>query len=435
MSSASGKSPGWAAFDLKQRQKQGLEPELDKEPYPPIPSSFTPLRPCRNSASNGRSGRSFSSLLVPSVNFPTLEENKDCKKPMQGGNSGSKQQTKVAEASNLVIAFNKLKELYSWADNSLIEDIMAAVDNDIDKASTLLGAMVSTGSFEENKETIIAELNSTSGNPYENCKLQADNGVFLGNDTVLSELSSTIGDLLIDNNKELTDECGSSGKNLSDDAADMKLILGHMNSIPIEPEWEEDDVYLSHRKDAIRFMRSASRHSRAAANAFRRGDHVSAKQLSVEAKEEWVKAERLNSKAANEILDIRNSNNDLWKLDLHGLHAAEAVQALQEHLWKIETQMPFNRSVSPNRAKTKAGILRSPSLESFGCVDNEELDKQRTLSRQRPTSLQVITGRGNHSRGQAALPTAVRSFLNEQGYRFEEARPGVIAVRPKFRHR
>ncbi|RVW55293.1 hypothetical protein CK203_089030 [Vitis vinifera] len=220
MSSASGKSPGWAAFDLKQRQKQGLEPELDKEPYPPIPSSFTSLRPCRNSASNGCSGRSFSSLLVPSVNFPTLEENKDCKKPMQGGNSGNKQQTKVAEVSNLVIAFNKLKELYSWADNSLIEDIMAAVDNDIDKASTLLGAMVSTGSFEENKETSIVELNSTSGNPYENCKLQADNGVFLGND--------------------------------------MTLILGRMKSIPIEPEWEEDDVYLSHRKDAIRFMSMAS---------------------------------------------------------------------------------------------------------------------------------------------------------------------------------
>ncbi|RVX21178.1 hypothetical protein CK203_002319 [Vitis vinifera] len=228
MSSASGKSPGWAAFDLKQRQKQGLEPELDKEPYPPIPSSFTSLRPCRNSASNGCSGRSFSSLL-----------------------------TKVAEVSNLVIAFNKLKELYSWADNSLIEDIMAAVDNDIDKASTLLGAMVSTGSFEENKETSIVELNSTSGNPYENCKLQADNGVFLGNGTVLSELSSTIGDLLIDNNKGLTDECGSSGKNLFDDAADMTLILGRMKSIPIEPEWEEDDVYLSHRKDAIRFMRHA----------------------------------------------------------------------------------------------------------------------------------------------------------------------------------
>ena len=138
--------------------------------------------------------------------------------------------------------------------------------------------------------------------------------------------------------------------------------------------------------------RSASQHSRAATNAFLRGDHVSAKQFSLKAKDEWVKAERLNSKAANEILDIRNSNNDLWKLDLHGLHAAEAVQALQEHLWKIETQMPFNRSVSPNRAKTKVGILRSPSLESFSCVDNEELDKQRTLSRQRPTSLQVITG-------------------------------------------
>lgn len=138
--------------------------------------------------------------------------------------------------------------------------------------------------------------------------------------------------------------------------------------------------------------RSASRHSRAASNAFLRGDHVSAKQLRLKAKEEWAKAEQLNSKAANEILDARNCNNNLWKLDLHGLHVAEAVQALREHLWKIETQMTFNRSASPCRTKTKVEILRSPSLESFSCVDNEELDKQLTLSRQRPTSLLVITG-------------------------------------------
>ncbi|MCI20244.1 smr protein/MutS2 C-terminal, partial [Trifolium medium] len=42
-------------------------------------------------------------------------------------------------------------------------------------------------------------------------------------------------------------------------------------------------------------------------------------------------------------------------------------------------------------------------------------------------------GVGNHSRGQAALPTAVRSYLNENRYRFEETRPGVITVWPKFR--
>lgn len=241
----SNKSPGWAAFALKQRQKQGFD---GKEQYPPISSSFTSLPPCRTFESNGHSGGSFSSLLIPSMNLPILEENKDGKKPRQVGNSGNKQGIKNADASNLVIALNKLKKLYSWADNSLIEDIMAAVDNDIGKASTLLGSMVSTGN--ETNETRITQLNPNSGSPYGNHKLKVDNGGLLGNGADLAELSSSI-----DNNNELTDECASSGKNISNDAADIKLILGHMKSIPIEPEWEEEDVYLSHRKDAIRFMR------------------------------------------------------------------------------------------------------------------------------------------------------------------------------------
>lgn len=39
-------------------------------------------------------------------------------------------------------------------------------------------------------------------------------------------------------------------------AANMKLILGHIRSFPVEPEWEEHDVYLSHRRNALRMMRS-----------------------------------------------------------------------------------------------------------------------------------------------------------------------------------
>lgn len=255
MSPRNGKSPGWAAFVLKQRQKQELQPELDKEPYPPIPSSSTSLCPCKIYSPNGHSGRSFSSLFMPPVNFSTLEENKDCKKPMHVVNSSDKQLTKIAGVSNFEMSFNNLKELHSWADNSLIGEVMASVDNDIDKASTLLRAMASTGSLEENKEISIAKLNSTSNNQNENCNLLADNCVLLGSNEDLSEMSSTIEDLLINTNKELINECASSGKNLSDDAADVKLILDSMKSIPVEPEWEEDDVYLSQRKDAIRFMR------------------------------------------------------------------------------------------------------------------------------------------------------------------------------------
>lgn len=136
--------------------------------------------------------------------------------------------------------------------------------------------------------------------------------------------------------------------------------------------------------------RSASRHSKAANDAYLRGDHLSAQQFSLKAKEEWKAAERLNAKAAKEILSIRNGKNDMWTLDLHGLHASEAVQALQEHLRNVESQGAPNRSSSPNNLKSKGGIFRSASLESLNHM--EKLGKQQALSRQRPTSLQVITG-------------------------------------------
>ncbi|XP_039044916.1 uncharacterized protein LOC120184551 [Hibiscus syriacus] len=105
----------------------------------------------------------------------------------------------------------------------------------------------------------------------------------------------------------------------------------------------------------------------------------------------------------------------MWKLDLHGLHATEAVQALQEHLRRIETQVSGGRSVSPNEVKAKKGTLH---FSSVGTVSSTvKLGKPQASSRQTPASLQVITGVGNHSRGQAALPTAVRGFLIENGYR------------------
>lgn len=138
--------------------------------------------------------------------------------------------------------------------------------------------------------------------------------------------------------------------------------------------------------------RLASQHSRAATNAFLRRDHFSAQQHSLRAREKWSAAEQLNAKAAKEILSIRNSDNDPWKLDLHGLHAAEAGQALQEHLLKIETLVPNNRSTSPCRIKTKNGIVHSSPCDAFSTVDAENLDKQQATFRQRPTSIQVITG-------------------------------------------
>jgi len=63
-----------------------------------------------------------------------------------------------------------------------------------------------------------------------------------------------------------------------------------------------------------------------------RGDHAAAKELSLRAQEERAAAEKLNNKAAEEIFRLRNSNNDIWKIDMHGLHASEAVAVLERHL-------------------------------------------------------------------------------------------------------
>lgn len=108
---------------------------------------------------------------------------------------------------------------------------------------------------------------------------------------------------------------------------------------------------------------------RAASNAYSRGDHVSARQLSVRAQKEWVAANKLNHKAAEEILHARNSQDDRWKLDLHGLHASEAVKALAQHLHVLESEIRNHHTPpTPN-----------PSL-------------QRQSVSQRQSILQVITG-------------------------------------------
>ncbi|MBA0630193.1 hypothetical protein Godav_002316 [Gossypium davidsonii] len=417
------KSSGWTAFDLKQRQKQGLVPETENDPFPPV--AMAALHPCTSQTNcNDLSARSFSSVLKPSSDFPTLKQNKSSIKSINVGKPIGNED-KIAGVNNNDLALRKLKEIHCWAENSLIEDILLATNNDIHEVSALLKQMMPRSSTEEIDKAKNNEMGSAIANfpSNANCDICLPSGKtadHVGRSSKANEREENL--------KILTDVHENK---LFDDHSNMKLILGQLTSIPIEPEWEEDDVYLSHRKDAIRMMRSASQHSRAATNAFLRGDHFSAQQHSQNAREEWLAAQRLNAKAAREILSIRNSDNDLWKLDLHGLHAAEAVQALHEHLRRLETRVSGGCSVSPNGVKANNGIVRSSSVGTISSMD--KLGKPRTSSRQVPASLEVITGVGNHSRGQAALPTAVRGFLIENGYRFDETRPGLITVRPKFR--
>ncbi|CAN7024566.1 hypothetical protein IGI04_024250 [Brassica rapa subsp. trilocularis] len=422
MSWMKGKSSGWTAFDLKQRQKQGLESEIEDDPFPPVSTSVNPppldVRGKLIRRKHEPSDKSFSSVLLPPSKFPALtENNKDCR---------SKPSTLTPSHDS---AFIKLKEMNSWADDNLIRDILLSTEDNFEMAFDFLQGMASTGD------------SADKGNNEVPTNRQSEHRV--SGRTVTSSVNMSARSTYYENGHkyDLQENGGSSflvnaydGEKTPDDVSDLGSIIQRLQSIPIAPEWEEDDLYLTHRKDALKMMRSASNHSRVAQNAFMRNDHASAKHHSEKAREDWSTAEKLNAEAANKILGITNRNNDIWKLDLHGLHAAEAVQVLQERLQKIEGQFTVNRSVSPNRGRSKNAALRSPSQEPCARLDVEGLQRHRASSRELRNSLQVVTGIGKHSRGHASLPQAVKTFLEDNRYWFDETRPGVITVRPKFRH-
>ncbi|XP_073385932.1 polyadenylate-binding protein-interacting protein 7 isoform X2 [Physcomitrium patens] len=201
-------------------------------------------------------------------------------------------------------------------------------------------------------------------------------------------------------------------------------------------ECEENDVYLKFRREALRLSRARGKYARNAHNAYMAGDHADAKLFSREAHENWKTAELGHAQAAEEILYSRNAGGtaSIWSIDLHGLHATEAVMALQERLTHLEKEL----------AKDRAFIYRSqrvpgPPLEVKGQGSGvKELNSKEEHSSPLAASravvkneLSVITGVGRHSKGGPSLPLAVRNFLLSHGYKFTEPGVGVVSVSPK----
>lgn len=80
---------------------------------------------------------------------------------------------------------------------------------------------------------------------------------------------------------------------------------------------------------------------------------------------------------------------------MHGLHGAEAVQVLQEHLYNVESLKSSNRLATPDAVHKESPTLLSAPLESLTHNDLEKLRKQPVL-KQRRKLLQVITGNFHH---------------------------------------
>ncbi|KAH7387969.1 hypothetical protein KP509_16G051200 [Ceratopteris richardii] len=250
-------------------------------------------------------------------------------------------------------AVARLHALHDWADVALISDILQSLNLDEDSASAFLISMADDNiqrlSAAPDHVECVSCLQETEKKK-KNC-------------------------LRICSTDEAFHDLDAEG---SEDSDNRESSLSTSNSVPIEPEWEDDDLYISSRRNALKMSRISGKHSRGAYRAFVNGDHSRAKLLSKQAREERLEADKLHAEAAKKILVARNAepSQDPWQLDLHGLHIKEAVAALQERLLAIET-----------------GILDSLYLQDGVLSSREKILKKSVFqAHSMRNELKVITG-------------------------------------------
>jgi hypothetical protein len=206
---------GWAAFDRKWRSADGRGHGGEVDSFPVL-SDFGAPNPASSSitGNNGLKPKPFASVVRPSVDLAAVSDgsrNKHSVNNVDNLNRGA------SAASDDKIKL--LKDAHSWAESNLIEDVLAAVNNDVSQASDLLKAMVSPD-------------------------LQTGDGRICG------QLAAEV-------NKSLPSE-DSRADNRKPDNSHLLLLPMNLSSIPLEPELIEfDDDYLNYRKDALRMMRYA----------------------------------------------------------------------------------------------------------------------------------------------------------------------------------
>eukprot|EP00850_Spirogloea_muscicola_P003436 SM000014S00224 [mRNA] locus=s14:85369:88454:+ [translate_table: standard] len=177
---------------------------------------------------------------------------------------------------------------------------------------------------------------------------------------------------------------------------------------------EDEDVYLKYRGQALRVSRARARHVRSAISAFSMGDHHRARQLAKLALKERHLAEQLNGEAAQKILQARNTSRagGDWELDLHGLHAQEAVQALS-----VLAQLEGGLATSSSALSGGSRPVPQPAVGTHSLLtDGTAGLPVVTINTRLSNELIVITGVGQHGRGGASLPSAVSNFLNENKF-------------------
>lgn len=159
----------------------------------------------------------------------------------------------------------------------------------------------------------------------------------------------------------------------------------------------DEDLYWKHRGEAVRMGRRLRRLLKQAAAARAGGDHAQANLLSAQAKQLAGRVAQMHWEAAARIECELNGPDSgpssLQKLDLHGLHVEEALDAVERRLNCLENMLSVKGA---------------------------------------PRRLTIVVGRGRHSsNSEASIPRAVESYLLQRGSRVSHGRVGCLEVNVK----
>lgn len=164
-------------------------------------------------------------------------------------------------------------------------------------------------------------------------------------------------------------------EDLFDLAEEQPRLTNDIGALWVTTGQSVGQLYQSLRAEAAEEARLRNKYFDRAAAAFKKNDGASAKRLGALGREANLRMKELHHRAAEAIFQARNPPHVTDIVDLHGLHVSEALERLPPALGKAL-----------------------------------------------PGTLRILTGTGHHTKGtgRARLRPAVKKWLQDEGYFFEE---------------
>ncbi|CAH1778267.1 unnamed protein product, partial [Owenia fusiformis] len=195
-----------------------------------------------------------------------------------------------------------------------------------------------------------------------------------------------------------------------------------LNNIEADTAYQsiENPEYFDYRGEAVMHYRRRAECFEKAKEAYKRGMRQVASYYSQQGHLHTEKLKEANRRASERIVEERNVEQDENTLDLHGLHVDEALDCLKNTIIQREHDLH--------------GLHVDEALD---CLKNTVIQREHELRdypNKRMIHLNVITGRGLHSRGgQAKIRPAVCDYLRRNNYKYTEPNAGIVKLLMKHR--